>query len=53
MPDCRRLLPMTSRLRWQTSGLVPPRPDVRGIDQVFNFFAVPGIPSCFEGAAET
>jgi len=31
------------------SGLVPARPDVRGIHQVFNFFAVPGIPTCFEG----
>jgi asparagine synthase (glutamine-hydrolysing) len=31
------------------SGLVPARPDWRGIDQVFNFFAVPGIPTCFEG----
>lgn len=31
------------------SGLVPARPDLRGIDQVFNFFAVPGIPTCFEG----
>jgi asparagine synthase (glutamine-hydrolysing) len=32
-----------------SSGLVPARPDLRGIDQVFNFFAVPGIPTCFEG----
>ncbi len=31
------------------SGMVPARPDLRGIDQVFNFFAVPGIPTCFEG----
>ncbi len=31
------------------SGLVPARPDLRGIDQVFNFFAVPGTPTCFEG----
>lgn len=31
------------------SGMVKARPDLRGIDQVFNFFAVPGIPSCFEG----
>ncbi|MCI0743097.1 MAG: asparagine synthase (glutamine-hydrolyzing) [Gemmataceae bacterium] len=31
------------------SGLVQARPDVRGIDQVFNFFAVPGVPTCFEG----
>lgn len=32
-----------------SSGLITPRPDPRGIDQVFNFFAVPGIPTCFEG----
>ncbi len=31
------------------SGLVPARPDVRGIDQVFNFLAVPGPATCFEG----
>ncbi len=31
------------------SGMAPARPDLRGIDQVFNFFAVPGIPTCFEG----
>jgi asparagine synthase (glutamine-hydrolysing) len=31
------------------SGLVPARPDVRGIDQVFNFFSVPGPATCFEG----
>jgi asparagine synthase (glutamine-hydrolysing) len=33
------------------SGLVPARPDLRGIDQVFNFFSVPGIPTCFEGVS--
>jgi asparagine synthase (glutamine-hydrolysing) len=33
------------------SGLVPARPDVRGIDQVFNFFAVPGPATCFEGVS--
>jgi asparagine synthase (glutamine-hydrolysing) len=31
------------------SGLVPARPDVRGIDQVFHFLAVPGPATCFEG----
>jgi asparagine synthase (glutamine-hydrolysing) len=31
------------------SGMVPARPDLRGIDQVFNFFAVPGPHTCFEG----
>jgi asparagine synthase (glutamine-hydrolysing) len=31
------------------SGLVPAEPDVRGIDQVFNFFAVPGPATCFAG----
>ena len=30
------------------SGMVRPRPDVRGIDQVFHFFAVPGPATCFE-----
>ncbi|MBI3407195.1 MAG: asparagine synthase (glutamine-hydrolyzing) [Planctomycetes bacterium] len=31
------------------SGIVPARPDPRGLDQAFNFFAVPGKPTCFEG----
>jgi asparagine synthase (glutamine-hydrolysing) len=31
------------------SGLVAPRPDLFGIDQVFNFFAVPGPATCFAG----
>lgn len=31
------------------SGMVPARPDPRGLDQAFNFFAVPGKPTCFEG----
>ena len=31
------------------SGMVPARPDLRGIDQVFNFFAVPGPATCFAG----
>lgn len=31
------------------SGVVSARPDPRGIDQVFNFFAVPGPATCFEG----
>src|SRR5260370_14407611 len=30
------------------SGMVPARPDPRGIDQVFNFFALPGPSTCFE-----
>ncbi|HLJ94683.1 MAG TPA: asparagine synthase (glutamine-hydrolyzing), partial [Gemmataceae bacterium] len=31
------------------SGLVEPRPDLRGINQVFTFFALPGPPTCFQG----
>jgi asparagine synthase (glutamine-hydrolysing) len=31
------------------SGLVVPRPDLRGIDQVFTLFALPGPITCFEG----
>ncbi|MGF1578754.1 MAG: asparagine synthase (glutamine-hydrolyzing) [Gemmataceae bacterium] len=31
------------------SGLIDIAPDVRGIDQVFNFFAIPGPASCFKG----
>ena len=31
------------------SGVVKPRPDPKGIDQVFHFFAVPGPSTCFEG----
>jgi asparagine synthase (glutamine-hydrolysing) len=31
------------------SGMVDARPDLRGIDQVFNFFAMPGPATCFEG----
>jgi asparagine synthase (glutamine-hydrolysing) len=31
------------------SGMVTPRPDLRGIDQVFNFIAVPGPATCFAG----
>src|SRR5947209_8672641 len=31
------------------SGLVPARPDLKGLDQVFNFFAVPGPATCFAG----
>jgi asparagine synthase (glutamine-hydrolysing) len=31
------------------SGLIDPRPDPRGIDQVFNFFALPGPATCFQG----
>ncbi|HYU78877.1 MAG TPA: asparagine synthase (glutamine-hydrolyzing) [Vicinamibacterales bacterium] len=30
------------------SQMVRPRPDLRGIDQVFHFFAVPGPATCFE-----
>src|SRR5437899_11388549 len=40
-------------VQWH-SAVFPPgplraAPDVRGIDQVFNFFAVPGPATCFEG----
>src|SRR5438067_12552075 len=31
------------------SGMVPARPDVRGINHVFTFFALPGPVTCFEG----
>lgn len=31
------------------SGLVPAKADLRGIDQAFNFFAVPGPATCFAG----
>ena len=31
------------------SGLVPARPDPRGINQVFTFFAMPGPVTCFQG----
>ncbi len=31
------------------SGLVKARPDLKGIDQVFHFFAVPGPSTCFQG----
>ncbi len=31
------------------SGLVKARPDPKGIDQVFHFFAVPGPSTCFDG----
>ena len=31
------------------SGFVTPRPDLRGLDQVFHFLAVPGPATCFEG----
>jgi asparagine synthase (glutamine-hydrolysing) len=33
------------------SGLVPARPDLRGIDQVFTFSALPGPVTCFEGVS--
>jgi len=33
------------------SGLVRARTDLRGIDQVFNFFALPGPATCFEGVS--
>src|SRR5262249_11064298 len=31
------------------SGLVPPRPDPRGLNHVFSFFALPGPVTCFQG----
>lgn len=31
------------------SGMVPPRPNRRGIDHIFNFAALPGPITCFEG----
>jgi asparagine synthase (glutamine-hydrolysing) len=34
------------------SGLVPARPDLRGIDQAFHFFALPGPATCFAGVEQ-
>lgn len=31
------------------SGMVEPRPDLRGLDHAFTFFALPGPVTCFEG----
>jgi asparagine synthase (glutamine-hydrolysing) len=31
------------------SGMIDPRPDLRGIDQAFNFFSLPGPATCFAG----
>ena len=31
------------------SGMVPARPDLRGIDHIFTFSAMPGPVTCFEG----
>ena len=31
------------------SGMVDPRPDLLGINQIFSFFAIPGPTTCFEG----
>ncbi len=31
------------------SGLIDPQPDVRGINQMFTFFALPGPMTCFQG----
>jgi asparagine synthase (glutamine-hydrolysing) len=31
------------------SGLIEPRADVRGLDNIFTFFALPGPSTCFEG----
>lgn len=31
------------------SGMVPARPDLRGVDQIFTFAALPGPVTCFEG----
>jgi asparagine synthase (glutamine-hydrolysing) len=33
------------------SGLVPARPDLRGINHIFTFFALPGAVTCFEGVS--
>jgi asparagine synthase (glutamine-hydrolysing) len=33
------------------SGLVEARPDVRGINHIFSFFAIPGPVTCFEGVS--
>jgi asparagine synthase (glutamine-hydrolysing) len=34
------------------SGLVTPRPDVRGLNHLFTFFATPGPVTCFEGVQQ-
>jgi asparagine synthase (glutamine-hydrolysing) len=31
------------------SGLIEPRPNARGLDNIFTFFALPGTVTCFEG----
>ena len=35
------------------SGMVPARPDPRGINHIFTFFALPGAVTCFEGRADS
>ena len=40
--------PRRSRRCWRR-GWIEARPDLRGIDQVFNFLAVPGPATCFQG----
>ncbi|MGI9402494.1 MAG: asparagine synthase (glutamine-hydrolyzing) [Rhizobiaceae bacterium] len=46
----RRFLLFASEIKALiASGMVEPRPDIRGIDQTFSFFALPGPVTCFEG----
>src|SRR5581483_10430626 len=48
-PDGELLLFASEIKALLASGLVPARPDVRGINHVFTFFATPGPVTCFEG----
>lgn len=48
-PDGEWLLFASEIKALLASGMVRARPDLRGIDQVFHFFAVPGPATCFEG----
>ncbi len=48
-PDGELLLFASEIKALLASGLVPRRPDVRGLNHVFTFFATPGPVTCFEG----
>src|SRR5262249_22449913 len=48
-PDGEWLLFASEIKALLASGLVPARPDVRGIDQIFTCFALPGPQTCFQG----
>src|SRR5207245_1427814 len=48
-PDGEWLLFASEIKALLASGFVDPRPDLRGINQVFTFFALPGPQTCFQG----